>query len=53
MKHGEAPAAEPLPGDPWIANVNADMTAFLLLEEATEGPEGTDMSEPRTIAEPE
>jgi hypothetical protein len=34
MKHGDLPPAEPVEDDPYLANVNADMAAFLLLERA-------------------
>jgi len=34
LKHGELPLAEEVEDDPWLVNVSADMTAFLLLERA-------------------
>jgi hypothetical protein len=34
MSHGELPSAEEVDGDPYLANVSADMGAWLLLERA-------------------
>jgi len=34
LKHGELDRAEEVEDDPFLANVSADMTAFLLLERA-------------------
>jgi hypothetical protein len=34
LKHGELPVAEEVDGDPYLANVSGDMTAWLLLERA-------------------
>jgi len=44
VKHGELPPAEEVADDPWLANVSADMAAFLLLERAglEEDDEGSD-----------
>jgi hypothetical protein len=45
VKHGDLPPAEDVADDPWLSNVSADMTAFLLLERAgleEDEPEGSD-----------
>jgi hypothetical protein len=42
MRHGDLPPAQEVEGDPYLANVSADMGAFLLRERAGLEDEGED-----------
>ena len=42
MRHGQLPPVQAPPDDPWLANVTADLDAYLLLEAAGLDPDHPD-----------